>query len=70
VYIWQQDVTVTKKQILQLEKNKKRMYTLVIGQCLLDLETKLHGSAAYAKDQRLSGCCTATSHHMRILLML
>jgi hypothetical protein len=49
VYIWQQDVTVTKKQILQLEKNKKRMYTLVIGQCLLDLETKLHGSTAHAK---------------------
>jgi hypothetical protein len=49
VYLWHQDITVTKKQILQLKKNKKCMHTPVIGRCLPNLESKLHGSAAYAK---------------------
>ena len=31
VYLWQQDVTAAKKQILQLEENTKRAYALVIG---------------------------------------
>ncbi len=46
VYLWQQDVTATKKQILQLKENKKHEYALVIGQFLPDLESKLQGSAA------------------------
>ncbi len=49
VYLWQQDVTATKKQILQLKENKKHPYALVIGQCPPDLESKLQGSTAYAK---------------------
>ena len=49
VYLWQQDVTAAKKQILQLEENKKRAYALVIGQCSPDLESKLRGSTAYEK---------------------
>jgi hypothetical protein len=49
VYIWQQDVAVVKKQIVQLEKNKKRAYALVIGQCLPNLDSKLQGSAAFPK---------------------
>jgi len=39
VYIWQQDVAVVKKQIVQLEENKKRAYALVIGQCSPDLDS-------------------------------
>ena len=46
VYLWQQDVTVAKKQILQLKENKKREYALVIGKFFPDLESKLQGSAA------------------------
>jgi hypothetical protein len=49
VYLWQQNVTATKKQVLQLKENKKRAYVLVIEQCLPDLESKLQGSVAYAK---------------------
>jgi hypothetical protein len=49
VYLWQQDVTAAKKQILQLEENKKRAYALMIGQCSPDLESKLRGSTAYKK---------------------
>ena len=41
VYIWQQDVATVKKEIVHLEKNKKRTYTLVIGQCSPDLDIKL-----------------------------
>ena len=33
IYIWQQDIAAVKKQIVQLEENKKHVYTLVIGQC-------------------------------------
>jgi hypothetical protein len=37
IFLWQQDVTAVKKQIVQLEENKKHAYALVIGQCLLTL---------------------------------
>jgi hypothetical protein len=30
-------------------ENKKRAYVLVIGQCLLDLDSKLQGSAAFVQ---------------------
>ncbi len=41
IYLWQQDAAAVKKQIVQLEKNKKRAYGLVIGQCSPDLDSKL-----------------------------
>ncbi len=49
IYIWQQDVAAVKKQIIQLEENKKRAYALVIGQCLPDLDSKLQGSTAFVQ---------------------
>jgi hypothetical protein len=48
-YIWQQDVAAVKKQIIQLEENKKRAYALVIGQCSPDLDSKLQGSTAFVQ---------------------
>ena len=33
VYLWQQDVAAMKKQMVQLEENKKCAYVLTIGQC-------------------------------------
>ena len=41
VYIWQQDV--------QLEENKKRVYALIIGQRLPNLDSKLQGSALFVQ---------------------
>ena len=38
-----------KKQIVQLEENKKRVYALVIGQCSSNLDSKLQESAAFAQ---------------------
>ncbi len=38
---WQQDAAAVKKQIIQLEENKKHAYALVIRQCLPDLDSKL-----------------------------
>jgi hypothetical protein len=38
-----------KKQIVQLEENKKRAYALVIGQCSPDLDSKLQGSTAFVQ---------------------
>jgi len=49
LYIWQQDIAAVKKQIIQLEENKKRVFVLVIGQCLPDLDSKLQGSAAFVQ---------------------
>ena len=40
--LWQQDVAVVKKQIVQLEENKKQAYLLVIGQCSSNLDSKLY----------------------------
>ena len=48
-FLWQQDASTVKKKIIQLEENKKHAYVLVIGQCLSNLESKLHGSATYAQ---------------------
>jgi hypothetical protein len=47
IYIWQQDVPAVKKQIVQLKENKKHAYALVIGQCSLDLDSKLQGSTVF-----------------------
>ncbi len=47
IYLWQQDAATVKKQILQLKENKKHAYTLPIGQCSPDLDSKLQGSAAF-----------------------
>jgi hypothetical protein len=49
IYIWQQDVASVKKQIVQLEENKKHTYALVIGQCSPDLDSKLQGSTAFVQ---------------------
>jgi hypothetical protein len=38
---------MVKKQIVQLEENKKCVYMLVIGQCSSNLDSKLQGSAAF-----------------------
>jgi hypothetical protein len=38
-----------KKQIVQLKENKKRAYTLVIGQCSPDRDSKLQGSTAFVQ---------------------
>ncbi len=40
-----------KRQIVQLEENKKRMYALVIRQCLPDLDSKLQGSTAFVQTE-------------------
>jgi hypothetical protein len=49
IFLWQQGVAAVKKQIVQLEDNKKHAYALVIGQCSPDLDSKLKGSAAFAQ---------------------
>ena len=49
IYIWQQDIAAVKKQIVQLEENKKHVYTLVIGQCSPNLDSKLHGFALFVQ---------------------
>ncbi len=41
IYLWQQDAAAVKKQIVQLEENKKCVYALVIGQCSPNLDSKL-----------------------------
>jgi hypothetical protein len=38
-----------KKQIVQLEENKKRAYALVIGQCSSNLDSKLQGPAMFVQ---------------------
>ena len=47
--IWQQDIAAVKKQIVQLEDNKKCTYALVIKQCSPDLDTKLKGSTTFVQ---------------------
>ena len=49
IYLWQQDAAMVKKQIVQLEENKKHTYTLVTWQCMPDLDSKLQGSAAFVQ---------------------
>ncbi len=49
IYLWQQDAAAAKKQIVQLKENTKRAYALVIGQCSLDLDSKLQGSTAFVQ---------------------
>ena len=47
ISLWQQDTAVVKKQNVQIKKNKKPAYVLVIGQCSPNLDSKLQGSAAF-----------------------
>jgi hypothetical protein len=49
IFLWQQDVAAVKKQIVELEDNKKRAYALVIGKCSPDLDSKLKESAAFVQ---------------------
>ena len=49
IYIWQQNIAMVKKQIVQLEENKKHAYMLVIGQCSPDLDSKLQGSTTFVQ---------------------
>jgi hypothetical protein len=49
IFLWQQDIVVVKKKIIQLEDNKKHAYALVIGQCSPDLDSKLKGSATFVQ---------------------
>ncbi len=49
IFLWQQDVALVKKQIIQHEDNKKRAYALVIGQCSPNLDSKLKGSATFVQ---------------------
>ncbi len=49
IFLWQQDVPAAKKQIAQLEENKKRAYALIIGQCLSYLDSKLQGSTTFVQ---------------------
>jgi hypothetical protein len=49
IFLWQKDVAAVKKQIVQLEDNKKRAYVLIIGQCSPNLDSKLKGSAMFVQ---------------------
>ncbi len=50
IYLWQQVAAAVKKQTVQLKKNKKHVYMLVIGQCLpKDLGSKLQGYATFVQ---------------------
>jgi hypothetical protein len=49
IFLWLQDIAAVKKQIVQLEDNKKRAYALVIGQCSPDFDSKLKGSAMFVQ---------------------
>jgi hypothetical protein len=79
-YIWQQDIAEVKKKIAQLKENKKRAYTLIIGQCLPELEGKIQGSDAYpvaGGDQDAvkllliihSYCCHFDNHQQSIVAL-
>ena len=43
VFLWQQDVQEAKKRITLLMENKKRAYALILGQCLVELGSKIKG---------------------------
>ena len=51
MFLWQQDVTEAKKRkaLLEENKNKKRAYALILGQCSMDLESKIKGADAYTQ---------------------
>jgi hypothetical protein len=69
-YIWQQDVAEAKKKIAQLKENKKRVYALIIGQCLPELEGKIQGIGRVPRSRRGPGCCEAAPGHPWLLLPL
>ncbi len=43
VFLWQQNVQEAKKRITLLVKNKKHTYTLILGQCSMELISKIKG---------------------------
>ncbi len=47
VFLWQQDIQEAKKRSFLLIDNKKRVYALVLGQCLAELDSKIKGLNAY-----------------------
>jgi hypothetical protein len=49
VFLWQQNVTKAKKRNALLAKNKKRLYTLTLGQCSPGLESKIKGMDSYVQ---------------------
>jgi hypothetical protein len=49
VFLWQRDITEAKKRIARLAKNKKHLYTLVLGQCSPDLESKIKDADSYVQ---------------------
>jgi hypothetical protein len=49
IYLWQEDVKEAKRKIALLKENKKRAHALIIGQCSLELVSKIQGSDLYAQ---------------------
>ncbi len=47
MFLWQQDVQEAKKRITLLVENKKCVYALVLGQCLVELISKIKGLDGY-----------------------
>ncbi len=49
MFLWQQDVQKAKKRITLLVENKRHMYALVLGQCLMEFVSKIKGSDGYVQ---------------------
>ena len=49
VFLWQQDIHEAKKRITLLIENKKLAYALVLGQCLMELDSKIKGLDGYVQ---------------------
>ena len=49
MFLWQQDVQEAKKRITLLMENKKRAYALILGQCLVELGSKIKGLDQYVQ---------------------
>jgi hypothetical protein len=43
IQIWKEELCKKRTQNLQIEESKKRVYSLVMGQCSLDLVSKIRG---------------------------
>jgi hypothetical protein len=48
-YLWKEDIKEAKRKIALLDKNKKCVYVLVVGQCLPKPVSKIWGSDLYAQ---------------------
>jgi hypothetical protein len=49
VFLWQQDITKVKKRIVLLTENEKRLYALILSQCLAELKSKIKGTDSYVQ---------------------